>query len=127
MDYREKVDKAFADASGGKLAWDVREFLAVQVPEPKDGDAWGNWRFEKRTLTLQYRNAEGYTDEIDLERMKSNLELLIWMKDLSGKVYVTPEDLGNFFLAIQDLTKVWWDTKTNVTDLIRKKHGKQVA
>ena len=127
MDYREKVDKAFADASGGKLVWDARDFLAVQVPEPKDGDTWGNWRFEKRTLTLQYRNAEGYTDEIDLERMKSNLELLIWMKDLSGKVYVTPEDLGNFFLAIQDLTKVWWESKTNVTDLIRKKYGKQAA
>ena len=91
------------------------------------GTRWGNWRFEKRTLTLQYRNAEGYTDEIDLERMKSNPELFIWMKDLSGKVYLTPEDLGNFFLAIQDLTKVWWDSKTNITDLIRKKYGKHAA
>ena len=127
MDYREKIDEAFADASEGKLVWDARDFLAVQVPEPKDGGTWGNWRFEKRTLTLQYRNVEGYTDEIDLERMKSNLELLIWMKDLSGKVYMTPEDVGNLFLAIQDLTKVWWDSKTNITDLIRKKYRKQVA
>jgi hypothetical protein len=79
------------------------------------------------TLFGQYRNAEGYTDEIDLERMKSNVELLIWMKDLSGKVYITPEDLGNSFLTIQDLTKVWWDSKTNITDLIRKKYGKQAA
>jgi hypothetical protein len=38
-----------------------------------------------------------------------------------------PEDVGNFFLVIQDLTKVWWDSKTNITDLIRKKYGKQVA
>ena len=49
------------------------------------------------------------------------------MKDLSGKVYVTPEDFGNFFLAIQDLTKVWWNSKTNITDLIRKKYGKHAA
>lgn len=89
FDSKQYEFQLLADASGGKLVWDARDFLAVQIPEPKDGDTWGNWRFEKRTLTLQYRNAEASTDEIDLEGMKSNLGLLIWMKDLSGKVYVT--------------------------------------
>jgi hypothetical protein len=128
MDYRAKADKAFADAQPkDRIAWDLSEFLAVNVPEPADGDTWGNWRFEQRTLTLQYRNADGYTDEIDLERMTSNLELIIWMKDFTGKVFMTPEDIGNFFLAIQDLTKVWWMPNTNVTEIIRKKYGKQAA
>lgn len=128
MDYRAKVEKAFADAQPkDRLAWDSREFLAVNVPEPADGDTWGNWRFEQRTLTLQYQNADGYTDEIDLERITSNLELIIWMKDFTGKVFMTPEDIGNFFLAVQDLTKVWWMPNTSVTEIIRKKYGKQAA
>jgi hypothetical protein len=114
MDYREKVNKAFADAKGDDgLAWDLRDFLAVKVPAPEDGDAWGNWTFKKRDLTLQYRNAENYTYEIDLEQLDENLGVLIWLKDLSHKVFMTPEDVGNFFIAIQDLTDLWWMPDTN--------------
>jgi hypothetical protein len=124
MEYREKRDQAFADAKGDKVVWGIGDLVAVDVPEPADGDTWGNWKFQKADLTLQYRNADGYSEEIDLERMESNLDLIIWMKDLGGKHYMTPEDIGNFFLAIQDLTKAWWEPKTSVTDIVRKKYGK---
>lgn len=127
MDYREKVGKVFADARGDKFAVSLNELLAVKVPEPEDGDTWGNWFFQKRNLTLQYRNAENYTYEIDLEELDENLAVLIWLKDLSHKVFMTPEDVGNFFIAIQDLVDPWWMPDTNVTALIRKKYKKRAA
>ncbi len=127
MDYREKVNKAFADARGDRLAMDFNDFIGVKVPEPTEGDMWGNWTFQKHNLTLQYRNAENYTYEIDLERMDEILAFVIWMKDLSHKVFMTPEDIGNFFNAIQDLTGAWWMPDTNISELVRKKYGRRAA
>jgi len=127
MDYRGKVDKVFADSRGDKFVIGLSEFLAVKVPEPEDGDTWGNWTFQKRDLTLQYRNHENYTYEIDLEQLESNLDVVVWLKDLSHKVFMTPEDVGNFFIAIQDLIDPWWMPDTNVTELIRKKYRSSAA
>jgi hypothetical protein len=127
MDYREKVNMAFAATRSDRLGMDGNEFMAIKVPEPNEGDTWGNWTFQKHNLTLQYRNSEGYTDEIDLERIDEILALAIWMKDLSHKTFMAPEDVGNFFIAIQDLTGAWWMPDTNVTELIRKKYGRRAA
>lgn len=123
MDYREKVNRAFADARGDKICMGFQEFMDVQVPEPQDGDMWGNWTFQKRDLTLQYRNAEDYAYEVDLEQIDTTLALVIWMKDLSHKVFMSPEDVGNLFIAVQDLINPWWMPETNVTKLIRQKYG----
>jgi len=127
MDYRDKVNKAFADALGDKLSIGLQEFIDVKVPQPADGDTWGNWTFQNRNLTLQYQNGENYTYEIDLEQMDEILSFVIWMKDLSHKVFMTPEDIGNFFNAVQDLTDAWWMPDTNISKLIRNKYAKRAA
>ncbi len=127
MDYRDKVEKAFSDARGDKLSTSLKEFLEVKAPEPADGNIWGNWTFQRANLTLQYRNGDNETYEIDLERIDEILSLVVWMKDLSEKVFMTPEDVGNFFNAIQDLTRAWWMPNTNVSEIVRKKYGKAKA
>ena len=42
----------------------------IHVPEPADGDTWGNWTFRKRDLTLQYRNADHISEDADYEGVR---------------------------------------------------------
>lgn len=121
MDYREKVALAWSDAAGDKLSLSFEEFMAVKQPEPQDGDKWGNWTFRRKFLTLEFRNEENVSYEINLEQMDTILDVIVWQKHLSEKTFITAEDLGNFFFAIQDLCKAWYRTDTNVSDLIRKR------
>jgi len=127
MDYREKRDKAFEDGRDGKFALTVKEFMEIKIPEPQDGDTWGNWTFQQNNLTLQYRNSEHNTYEIDLEQLDGPLSVIIWQKHLSEKVFITAEDIGNLFFAIQDLSGAWWQPDTNIAKVIRAKYGKRAA
>jgi hypothetical protein len=123
MDYRQRKEKAFEEGRGDRTALSLREFLSIELPEPDDGDTWGNWTFQKGNLTLQYRSKDNFDYEVNLEELDTTLDVVVWLKHLSEKAYMTAEDIGNFFLAIQDLSGAWYTTTTNVSELIRKKYG----
>ena len=124
MDYREKRDRAWAEATQDKLSLGVNELMAIKTPEPRDGDKWGNWTFRQNNLTLQYGGSEGDDYEIDLEKIEGSLDVIILQKHLSEKVFVTAEDIGNLFFAIQDLSGVWWQPDTDIAELVRRRYGK---
>jgi len=60
---------------------------------------WGNWLF-RDNLTLVHANAQYY--DIDLEKMCRD-EMLDWIFQLSGKIWVNKSDLGYFVDACKDI------------------------
>lgn len=106
MDYREKVAKAFADAKPENGIWLLSELMAVKAPEPKTGDRWGDWTFN-RNLTLTYKSpgSEWFEYEIDLEKPTTAWD---WIRQFAGKRF---EIRGGDAKAVGDLAEAFIDLR----------------
>lgn len=98
--YRERLHKAWADFMNGRFCIGSQEFLAFQSPVPKHGDTWGDWEYDAKAMVLTYR-PEDY--EVDLQSCTSLAATADWIFQIAGKVWGTPEVLGNLAQAFQDL------------------------
>jgi hypothetical protein len=100
--YRERLEKAWADFKNGRDCISVQEFADFQSPIPKDGDTWGGWQYDAKVRVLTYIS-EDY--EIDLEQCTTSAETLDRIFQIAGKVWGTPQVLGDLVQAIQDLLR----------------------
>lgn len=123
MEFRQRRDEVWENALGGRADVSLREFLVVPNVFPEDGDTWGNWTFRRASLLLEYRNRESGDDyEIDLENIHSPSAVVLDLNQVSGKCFASPEDIGNLFLAINDLAGLpWYTPETDITALIVKR------
>lgn len=104
MDYREKVDKSWASFKKERGIEDTisgADFMDYEHPLPQDGDTWGIWQYDAKTLVLFTR--EPYRYEIDLEACMSSAEVLDWIFQLAGKTWMNAEQLGNLIYALDDI------------------------
>src|SRR5438105_423087 len=67
---------------------------------PAHGDKWGRWKL----------NGHGGHWSLDLEHyyitlndITTNARMNDWIFQMAGKTWVTPEDLGNLVLALDDI------------------------
>lgn len=77
-----------------------------EVPDPRDKDCWGPWRYKKETLVLEYVPRDRHWwYEVDLERCKTSAQVLDWIFQVSNKhrSRVSAEDIGYLIDALQDL------------------------
>jgi len=64
----------------------------------KDGQKWGNWKYNGRILSLEYDKTPSY--DIDLEKCTSGSEVLDWIFQVQGKSWMVVEDVGNLVAAL---------------------------
>jgi hypothetical protein len=77
-------------------------------PLPNNGCKWGNWTFNKPTLSLIFRNPKtGWFYDVDLERMTSSARMLDVICQLSDKHAgrVSPSDIGDLIEALNALLR----------------------
>jgi hypothetical protein len=100
--YKAKVDKIFdkyTDEHGI-----IKMPIPEDVPPPADGDWWGPWRYNAKTLVLEYYDEDGkFGYEVDLERCNSSAEVLDWIFQLETKNWCGYEYLGQLVRALGDL------------------------
>jgi hypothetical protein len=84
------------------LSADEVEVVGDLAPQPPadDGDFWGPWIFHRKALELEYRGGHYF---VDLARCRSSAEVLDWIAQVSGKAWITREDVGYFVEALDDL------------------------
>lgn len=63
---------------------------------------WGRWRFNPQVLTLEI-NSGRHEYEVDLEQCCSITEIYDWLAQVGQKTWIAPEDIGQLFLAIDEL------------------------
>jgi len=100
--YRAKVERIFSKHSDkdGAIHFPIPE----EVPPPADGDWWGPWRYNAKTLVLEYYDEDGkFGYEVDLERSNSSAEVLDWIFQLDTKNWCGYECLGQLVQALGDL------------------------
>ena len=73
-----------------------------------DGHEWGQWRYNKASLTLDYVDYEpGKQGEIayqvDFERCGTADDILDWILQLSAKNWIRAEDIGDLVQAFREL------------------------
>jgi hypothetical protein len=106
MDYREKVRKAWRDycrskINDGSIATAAKEdFLDFTAPLPQQGDRWGDWEYDAKSLTLTYLR-EDY--EVDVERCTSSAPTLDVIFQVAEKGWSTSKMLGDLVQAVRDL------------------------
>lgn len=67
---------------------------------------WGRWFLEAqstRKVLVFYDDDNRELTYVDLAECTNGFELCDWVCHLSGKNYISPEDLGNLVFAIRDL------------------------
>lgn len=103
--YRAKVSAIFAKYqpkdSGPvkKIVWNIPE----KVPPPANGDWWGPWRYNAKTLEIEYYDEEGkYKYGVDLQRCNSSAKVLDWIFQVDDKHWGY-ECTGHLVQAIRDL------------------------
>jgi hypothetical protein len=71
----------------------------------KDGDCWGNWRYKKETLVLEYApgGVVGFIYEFDLERCTTAANLLDPLFHFNSKGFLSAEDMRDLLCALRDL------------------------
>ena len=72
---------------------------------PKDGTRWGKWVYRSKSLILVYEDHNRDFYEIDLEKCRDAAEILNWLLQISHKYWISPEDIGNLLLALDDLAR----------------------
>ena|SRR5581483_11027209 len=75
-------------------------------PRVRNARKWGNWTFNKPTLSLIFRKPKtGWWYEVDLERMTSSARMLDVICQLSDKHAgrVSPSDIGDLITALNAL------------------------
>lgn len=76
----------------------------LQVPsrpvKPAHGDHWGRWTLngEGEYWSL---DTDGYY--VPLHSIRTNAQMNDWVFQLAQKLWLTPEDLGHFVLALLDI------------------------
>lgn len=100
--YREKLDKAWADFTNGRDGISVQEFVEFRAPVPEHGNTWGGWEYNAKVRVLTYL-PEDY--EIDLEECTDSAETMDRIFQIAGKGWGTPQVLGDLVQAIQDLLR----------------------
>lgn len=113
MDYRERVKKWEQSLNRGPAGViHVAEFARKPCPKPKDGDTWGDWKYDAKTLVLVYRaNTNEYP--IDLERCVTASSVLDWIGQLNEKTWASTECMGHLARALDDLL----DLRSNIVHL----------
>jgi hypothetical protein len=105
-DFREKLDRSYREHAqkdgGGGIVVNARTLMEWRPPIPQDGDTWGNWRFDAKTLIL--KNVQ-YNYQIDLEECDTSANMLDWIFQLCGKTWMTPDDLGHLVQALDDVLR----------------------
>ena len=100
--YRAKVDVIFSkyQTGGDEIVWQIPE----EISPPADGDWWGPWRYNAKTLEIEYYDEEGkYKYGVDLQRCNSCAEVLDWIFQLNDKRWCGYECTGHLVQAIRDL------------------------
>ncbi len=105
MDFREKRDRSYKEhlkkeGCDEHLGVSYKTLVGWKIPKPESGDTWGNWRYKAKLLTLTHV-PEDY--EIRLDECSTSAETLDWIFQVASKTWVTPEDLGNLILALDDI------------------------
>ena len=128
MNYREKVRLAFEPViqkhnrgERGLVALSASEFVAVHVPRPAHGDAWGRWTLDPENLILRFWNAEKHWDyEIDLERIGSMCALWLTVKNFveKGDWLRSSTDVGDLTEALHDLLGNWLTAESVPSEMI---------
>jgi len=72
---------------------------------PEVLDDYGFWHLDRKllTLTLSADSPSGYEYEIDLERFVSSGEMLDFIMQIASKSWATPEIIGTFVMALNDI------------------------
>jgi hypothetical protein len=99
--YREYVDKLFADAKHGERFGDLVlvDLGSLPTPErPRHGDAWGGWVYDAELMTLTYKNYE-----LDLEWFTNPAKMLDMIFQVAGKIWATREVVGDLIAALDDV------------------------
>lgn len=81
----------------------VRELTAQAYDELDERlhSGWGKWSFDLERSVLRHQDAADY--EIDVAGIDSCAEALDWILQISGKRWVTADDLGNFVRALVEI------------------------
>jgi hypothetical protein len=69
---------------------------------PEIPGRWGGWVVDWETLTLTHR--EGYC--LHLEEFRTAAAMLNMIVQVRGKVYMTPTDVGDLVVALDDLFEI---------------------
>lgn len=76
----------------------------MNQPEPVI-DRWGHWKYESATQVLSL--VHGFRRyEVDLDDMTDARSVLDWIVQVSHKVWVTREDVGDLVAAIDHLKRL---------------------
>ena len=68
--------------------------MAADEIDPTKPHTHGPWTYDPERLVVTHRDTPSY--EIDLEQMTTSAEVLDWIVQLNGKVWITAEDMGHF-------------------------------
>jgi hypothetical protein len=110
--YREKVKKVFEKYQkvGDEIVW----YGPEEVPQPTNGDWWGSWRYDAKSLVIAYYDEKGkLMYEVDLKRCNSSAQVLDWICQLDKKNWCGAECVGQLVQAIDDLI----DPQANICGL----------
>ena|ERR1035441_292826 len=65
------------------------------------GQRWGNWRFVRKNLTLDWKNGRS-TYYVDLETIRDSASMLDWIFQFRTLAAATDEDTANLLAAFRD-------------------------
>lgn len=70
--------------------------------EGLDIGRWGAWRLNRRSLELTI-DRDGFQYEIDLERITTSAQMLDWIYQLRGKMWMRSVDIADLVAAFDDI------------------------
>ena len=92
-------DKPFPTIKTCELGKRVYEELDERLTS-----GWGKWTLDLETNVLVHQERADY--EVDLDRMATTTEVLDWIFHLTGKNWLTEEDLGHLVRAVAGILRV---------------------
>jgi len=107
MDYRKEIERISAQeherlrvkygvAVGESFAYILSDVNLAAYPKPQHGDTWGNWKYNAKTLALNY---VPLNRDFDLEA--PDIFKLIF--HFCAKTWMSAKDAGNLIFALADL------------------------
>ena len=74
----------------------------------EDGQRWGQWRYNKSNLTLEYVDPARPDNDnpyyVDIEDCDTASGMLDWLLQIHGKAWLQPNDLNDLVSALQELS-----------------------
>ena len=128
MDYRKKMARIreqeherlrvkYGAAPGQSFAYRLSDVNLAAYPDPKHGDTWGNWKYNAKTLALNY---VPQNRDFDLER--SNIFGHVF--HFCAKTWMSAEDAGNLIFALADLMYLDYPSEEKQAQFIAAVKGK---